>query len=280
MSAIISLLIGSITFILAFTLFRGVTWRTGPKSSSDLATRLIPILRRIWTPGFVQRWWATNEVQKQLRQVGIPWTAQEFAAIRWVAASMTVSLVLIANWTAGFSLLSGFLAALISAAAIFGPGIWLKLSVEQRRTDIDLGLADFLDRLTLALKAGLGFEIALRRSAATFPGRLGAELRRSDRQLKRGMLRSAALDELVERNPSDDLRAFVTTVKQADRLGTSLADSLGVQKDLLRTRRRRRAQEASRRLPILIVFPLVFFFLPALMLIYLAPPLLFLFLNR
>ncbi|HSB90228.1 MAG TPA: type II secretion system F family protein, partial [Anaerolineales bacterium] len=95
-----------------------------------------------------------------------------------------------------------------------------------------------------------------------------------------GHSRSAALLEMGERNPSDDLRAFAAAVRQADRLGTSLAKSLRIQSGLLRDRRRRRAQEAGRRLPVLIVFPLVFFFLPALLIVYLAPPLLHLFLGR
>ena len=63
-------------------------------------------------------------------------------------------------------------------------------------------------------------------------------------------------------------------------LGTSLANTLRVQTRLLRAKRRRRAEEASRRLPVLVVFPLVLFFLPALLIIYLAPPLLHLFLGR
>jgi tight adherence protein C len=100
------------------------------------------------------------------------------------------------------------------------------------------------------------------------------------RQLELGHPRNAALLHLAESVPSQDLHAFSAAVNQADRLGTSLAKTLRVQTMLLRARRRRRAQEASRRLPILIIFPLVFLFLPALLIIYLAPPLLHLFLGR
>jgi tight adherence protein C len=100
------------------------------------------------------------------------------------------------------------------------------------------------------------------------------------RQIDRGHASASALSELTRRNPSQDLRAFVASVNQADILGTPLAKTLRIQTSALRARRRRRAQEASRRLPILIVFPLVFCFLPALMIIYLAPPLLHLFLGR
>ena len=146
--------------------------------------------------------------------------------------------------------------------------------------ELELHLGRTGNRLSLALEAGLGFEVALRRSAERYPGRLGEELRRMVRQLDRGHARGAALEEMAGRNPSEDLRAFAAAVRQADRLGTSLARALRVQSGLLRDRRRRRAQEAGRRLPVLIVFPLVFFFLPALLIVYLAPPLLHLFLGR
>jgi tight adherence protein C len=161
-----------------------------------------------------------------------------------------------------------------------GPDIWLRWVTEKREREVDLALPDFLDRMSLGLDAGLSFQIALQRTAANFPGVLGEELRRMVRQLERGYSRPRALEELDERTPSQELRAFAAAVKQSERLGTSLARSFRVQTELLRARRRRRAQEASRRLPILIVFPLVVFFLPSLLIIYLAPPLLHLFLGQ
>jgi tight adherence protein C len=164
--------------------------------------------------------------------------------------------------------------------AFFGPPIWLGWRRQRRCETIDIVLPNFLDRLNLSMDAGLGFEIALRRTSENFPGLLGLELRKLVRAVDRGHTRFEALDQFVERTPSNDLAAFVTAVKQSDRLGTSLAKTLRIQSQILRARRRRRAEEAGRRLPILIVFPLVFFFLPALLIIYLAPPMLHLFLGR
>lgn len=283
MNLLISLLIASTIIFLVLGLSDRTEkiGRTNPtERPTSMLVQIAPILRKLWVPGFVRRRWITADTQQELMQLDLPWIAQEVAALHWIVFSLSLVIVVLANWAFGPALLSNFVGALLLVAAIFGPRIWLNFAIEQRRQEIDLGLPDFLDRLSLALKAGLGFEIALSRSAATYPGRLGGEFRRLDRQLRRGKLRGTALDELVTRNPSDDLQAFISSVKQSDKLGTSLADALKLQTDMLRTRRRRRAHEASRRLPILIVFPLVFFFLPALMLIYLAPPLLFLFLER
>jgi tight adherence protein C len=211
---------------------------------------------------------------------GVLWSADDFAALRWLALWGGAGLAAAALAWRGFDLFGWFLAMVAMAVSWAAPPTWLSLRIERRQRDLERSLPDFLDRLSLALEAGLGFEVALRRSAERFPGRLGDELRRMVRQLDRGHARAGAMEEMAGRNPSDDLRAFAASVRQADRLGTSLAQALRVQSDLSRNRRRRRAQEAGRRLPVLIVFPLVFFFLPALLIVYLAPPLLHLFLGR
>jgi tight adherence protein C len=244
------------------------------------AVRVLPWLRAVWRPEALRRRWAGDDLSRQLSMAGLPWEADDFVAVRWLL--LWVGLGLAAAIVAGRrgDLVGWFVAIVLLAAAWFGPPTWLSLRRERRQREIDRSLPDFLDRLSLALEAGLGFDVALRRSAARYPGRLGEELRRMVRQLDRGHARGAALEEMAERNPSEDLRAFAAAVRQADRLGTSLARALRVQSGLLRDRRRRRAQEAGRRLPVLIVFPLVFFFLPALLIVYLAPPLLHLFLGQ
>ena len=246
----------------------------------SLSVRMRPWLRAAWVPGRLRRRWGSEEIGQQLAIAGLPWEADEFAALRWLLLWIGVALSVVVIAGRRVDLLGWFLASAILAAVWAGPPAWLSLRLERRQREIDLSLPDFLDRLSLALDAGLGFEVALRRSGERYPGRLGDELRRMVRQIDRGHARSQALEEMADRNPSDDLRAFAAAVRQADRLGTSLAKALRVQSRLLRDRRRRRAQEAGRRLPVLIVFPLVFFFLPALLIVYLAPPLLHLFLGQ
>jgi tight adherence protein C len=246
--------------------------------SSD--QRVVSALHAVTPPKWVLDRWATVGVLDQLKHAGLSWEASDYAALRWVSLWFGVIAAFAFSIARDWDLVGVFLGAVTVAAGWFGPGAWLAARVDRRQTEVDLSLPDFMDRLALVLEAGLGFEVALRRTASGYPGLLGAELQRAIRQLGRGLSRSSALGELGERVPSQDLKAFVAAVRQADRLGTSLARALRVQTGLLRARRRRRAQEASRRLPVLIIFPLVFFFLPALLIIYLAPPLLHLFLGR
>lgn len=239
-----------------------------------------PILEQVPVPSAVARRWSDRELPHRLAQAGLGWKPEALVGLRWVAAWLAglVSFSLLLVRPA--DLLTLFLDAMILLAGSIGPGLWLDVRAERRRTEIDMALPNFLDRLALGLDAGLSFELAFRRSAVNFRHLLGDEMRRVTRQIDRGHPRAVALDELGKRNPSPDLQAFVATVKQAETLGTSLAEALRVQTGLLRARRRRRAEEASRRLPVLVVFPLVLFFLPALLIIYLAPPLLHLFLGR
>jgi tight adherence protein C len=258
-----------------------LTARAGPAAPrGPLTERVLPWLRAAGVPAFVRRRWADPEVERRLAAAGLVWEAADIASLRWLSLWSGLAAAAAILFGRGGDLVGWFLSAVVLAGGWLAPPAWISLRVERRQRDIDRMLPDLLDRLSLALDAGLGFEVAMRRSAERFPGRLGDELRRMLRQIDRGHARGAAMEEMAARTPSEDLAAFASAVRQADRLGTSLAKALRVQSNLLRNTRRRRAQEAGRRLPVLIVFPLVFFFLPALLIIYLAPPLLHLFLGR
>ena len=280
----VSLAIAALIGLGAFALFTEPARRRLPKTEVRRRRSLVEwttsTLSAVTPPNWVGDRWATTGIRDQLKHAGLSWEARDFAALRWLSLWLGVIAGVAMAVIRELDLVGGFLGAVMVGVGWFGPAIWLGARVDRRQMEVDLSLPDFMDRLALVLEAGLGFEVALRRTASGYPGMLGAELQRTIRQLDRGLSRSAGLVELGERVPSLDLNAFVAAVRQADRLGTSLAKALRVQTGLLRARRRRRAQEASRRLPILIVFPLVFFFLPALLIIYLAPPLLHLFLSR
>ncbi len=250
------------------------------EARARLKTRLTSLLDTLQPPAPIRKRWTNESSQARLRQAGVNWSANRHAAVRWLSLLCGVGLAVALTMRQGLSPLTAFFALLAGAGGMFGVDLWLARRLERERLSVDLALPDFLDHLRLALEAGLGFEVALQRTSAGLEGRLGAELRRAVRQLFRGQSKRTVLTSLGSRTPSVDLRGFAAAVNQAERLGTSLADSLLIQARLLRSRRRRRAQEASRRLPVLVVFPLVFFFLPALLIVYLAPPLLQLLLFR
>ncbi|MFP3852713.1 MAG: type II secretion system F family protein [Anaerolineales bacterium] len=248
--------------------------------SGEPARRLQSLARAVPVPARLVRRWDRPEKRLRLVHAGLDWDTRSYLGMRWaiVLAGLLLAAVLILNQPG--SLFRIFVGVLLVVLSWWAPMLWLQWRVEERLRQINHGLPDLMDRLRLGLEAGLGFELALRRTVHRHGGLLGDELKRLISTLDRGHTKEEALARLTERNPSPDLRAFAAAVKQAEQLGTSLAKTLQVQGELLRARRRRRAQEASRRLPILIVFPLVFFFLPALLIVYLGPPLLHLFMGQ
>ena len=99
-------------------------------------------------------------------------------------------------------------------------------------------------------------------------------------QIELGFSQREALQELAWRVPSPDVKSFVEAILLSERLGTSLARTMRVQASLLRSRRRQRAEVKAQTAPIRIIPALVFFFLPSLLLIYLAPPIINFLLRR
>ena len=87
------------------------------------------------------------------------------------------------------------------------------------------------------------------------------------------MLFRSALKDLAERTMVDDVRLFVTMLAQTERFGTSLSQSLRSFADELRTKRRQIAEEAAAKTTIKIIFPLILFIFPALLVVILGPAL-------
>lgn len=134
------------------------------------------------------------------------------------------------------------------------------------------GLTLLLDALVLALEAGLSFEMALNGIAGgSGPAAPLAAGLAADLSLGRG--RRSALARFGDDLGGDGLRV-AGMVLVAQRLGAPLAQALAVQADALRLARRREAEARARRLPVLILFPLTLCILPALLILFLGPPLL------
>ena len=69
----------------------------------------------------------------------------------------------------------------------------------------------------------------------------------------------------------DDVASLVTMLVQTDKFGTSVAQSLRVHSETLRTKRRQRAEEAAAKTGVKMVFPLVFCIFPSIFVVILGP---------
>ena len=154
------------------------------------------------------------------------------------------------------------------------PGMVLARMAKARAHRIRLSLADMLDLLVVSVEAGLGLDQALSRVgtelAFAYP-ELSDELRLINLELRAGKARSEALRNLADRTGVDDLSSLVTMLIQTDKFGTSVAQSLRVYSETLRTKRRQRAEEAAAKTGVKMVFPLVFCIFPAIWVVTIGP---------
>ena len=154
------------------------------------------------------------------------------------------------------------------------PGMLLARMAKRRAHRIRLSLADALDLLVVSVEAGLGLDQALTRVgtelAFAYP-ELSDELRLINLELRAGKPRSEALRNLADRTGVDDLSSLVTMLIQTDKFGTSVAQSLRVYSETLRTKRRQRAEEAAAKTGVKMVFPLVLCIFPAIWVVTIGP---------
>ncbi|HET7221120.1 MAG TPA: type II secretion system F family protein [Vicinamibacterales bacterium] len=154
------------------------------------------------------------------------------------------------------------------------PGMVLARLAKRRAHRIRLALADALDLMVVSVEAGLGLDQALQRVGAelafAYPD-LSDELRLVNLELRAGKARAEALRNLGQRSGVDDLNSLVTMLIQTDKFGTSVAQSLRVYCETLRTKRRQRAEEAAAKTGVKMVFPLVFCIFPAIWVVTIGP---------
>ncbi len=154
------------------------------------------------------------------------------------------------------------------------PNFILKLQIQSRQKKISEGLPDALDLLVVCVEAGLGLNAAMKRVADDFKvGNpvLSQEFNVLNLEILAGLDRETALRNLSERTGVEDLSNLCAILIQADRFGTSIATALRVQSDTMRTKRRQRLEEKAAQTPVKLIFPLLLFIFPALMVVILGP---------
>jgi tight adherence protein C len=154
------------------------------------------------------------------------------------------------------------------------PGMMLARLAKRRQHKIRLSLPDALDLLVVSVEAGLGLDQAIMRVgnelAYAHPA-LCEEFRLINLELRAGKARSEALHNMGERTQVDDITSLVAMLVQTDKFGTSVAQSLRVHSETLRTKRRQRAEEAAAKTGVKMVFPLVFCIFPAIWVVTIGP---------
>lgn len=159
----------------------------------------------------------------------------------------------------------------MTALAYFVPDILLRNHAQKRREAIKLELPDALDQMLISVQAGLGFETAMARAGQNGKGPLAEELIRTLQDIQVGRSRKDAYLAMSQRVDVPDLRSFVRAVVQADAYGIAIAQVLNAQAKDMRVKRRQRAEEHAMKMPVKMLFPLIFSILPTLFIVVLGP---------
>jgi tight adherence protein C len=255
------------------------------ESDADTFTRRmhLPFLARVMRPlgtgvlDRVARLTPRNHVLKvhrQLLQAGLSTSikAEEFVTGQVVATALGLIAAMVS--LSFFTLSTGkavLVMVLLPGIGALLPSSWLARKVQERKDAILNELPDVVDLLAISVEAGVGFEGALEIVCQHFDSPLAQELSRTLKEMELGLPRREALQNLKRRTEVPDLSNFVLALTQADALGMPIGRILHTQAGEMRSKRRARAREKAARLPVKILFPLVVFIFPAVLIVILGP---------
>lgn len=223
--------------------------------------------------------WENSQLRLRFMNAGWRqhWAPSLYFAVKTVLgiAFPLVGLLVVSNWSGHHDqeLILAIL-GLLSAIGYYLPNAVLARKVEHRKRAVFEEFPDMLDLLTVCVEAGLGLDAAMMRVADELALRcpvMAEEMELTLLELRSGFAKEKALTNLALRTGVEDVDRFASMLIQADRFGTSLADSLRVLSDMLRTKRRMLAEEQAAKIALKLLFPLIFFIFPTLLLVLLGP---------
>ena len=156
----------------------------------------------------------------------------------------------------------------------FLPWFWVERTCQYRKMQIQDSFADVLDLLLVCIEAGHGFDQALNRivrELETSDLALTDELLVITRELRAGKERHQVLGDFAERTGVDDIKSFITVIKQADKFGVSIAQALRVYSHEMRDKRYTRAEEKANMLPMKLALGAILFTVPPAIIIMVGP---------
>lgn len=209
---------------------------------------------------------------RKLQRAGSPegWTIERVLAAKALLAVL-FGVLLGLQFLGDPTVFNLVFAAIITLFGYFLPDGLLDSKVNQRQAAIRVDVSDTIDQIGVMVRAGLGVDAAIARTARSGKGPFAQELGRVVQDMRVGVARGVALTNMAERTDIPELRGFVAALAQAEKLGVPVSDTLRIQSAELRIKRRQQAEEQAMKLPVKILFPMVACILPVLFIVLLGP---------
>jgi len=218
-----------------------------------------------------------KEIKKKMVQAGI-FSERALAIFLGLKIGLPLALPILIMpllWGRGHSkIVLVVLIYLLFTAGYFLPTLILSHLVDARQKKIKQALPDALDLLVVCVEAGQGLNAALKRVSDDFmvsSPALAKEFNLVNLEINAGLEREQALRNLADRTGVDELSSLCSILIQSDRFGTSVSTALKVQSETLRTTRRQKLEELAAKTPVKLIFPLILFIFPAIMVVILGP---------
>ncbi len=157
---------------------------------------------------------------------------------------------------------------------LFVPSYYISRRARTRQGAIAKQLSDVLDLLVVCVEAGLGLYEAIKvvgTEAERQKQEIGTELSLVSSEISAGASLGQSMRSLAERTAVEDIKPLAATLIQSEQLGAQIGPALHASSDALRTRRRLRAEEMAAKASVKILFPLVLFVLPAMIMVIVGP---------
>ena len=226
--------------------------------------------------------WRRSRLQSRLVQAGMrgPKTLNAFIGTKVLLAAILVSVTVLAlpfitiQMTQINPVLSMAFLVLLGIIGFFLPDGLLDRRIRHRQLLITEGFPDAMDMLMVCVEAGMGLDAAMQRVGEEISyshPQLGEEFTVLSLELRAGKGRTEAFRAFADRTGVDIVRSFVSLLIQAEKYGTSVALTLREYSDEMRTMRIQMAQEKAAKLPVKLVFPVIFFIFPAIFMVVFAP---------
>jgi tight adherence protein C len=219
-----------------------------------------------FTDRLVQKSTFGDKIKKKLFSAGRPMNFSQFMALKFLlCVGVPLAVYLIFRPPAPVIILA-------LAIAYFFPDLWLNGKIKKRKKEILKDLPYVIDLLNICVGAGLDFMVAVNHVIREFrPCVLVEELQVLAREIQMGLSRRDALKNLAARVKAQEVNSFVRTLLQADRMGTPITTALKMHAEELRDIRFQKGEEMALKAPIKLLFPLLFFILPVVLIIVAGP---------
>ena len=246
---------------------------------SDLVSILVRVVDPISRLALPSEGWDKSPLQ--LKFVNAGWRTTDAPKLYFgIKSLLTISFPIIAYFFLDKSIQAEnasellFVLILFAGLGYYLPNIVLSNMVKKRQQEIVETLPDATDLLIICMEAGLSFDQALSKVASEIKLKseiLSQELELLLIEVRSGFTRERALRNLALRTGVEEIDGLATMVIQSERFGTSIGDALRIHAETARTKRRQKAEETASKIALKLLFPLLFFLMPAIFIVLLTP---------